>query len=257
VSESTNHVYVLFPTGGILMDNIYNNVTLNFFLDQLIEDLIKHKSETTKYVLAGHSMGAVLASYLGLRIFKSNPDFFSRYCIVIGSAPFKFLSIQDRAIFTNLDNVFIFVCGKERRRSKNSDKKQLLLDKYVNLLTDSSLSNYQPYYIVVYEGEDQTGEKIVTLYDTRNIQTILDKYSDIQYIENQFLSKMYHAWSNYYDLFFNILYDIETKMIAAHTINRQIVKYMEKKRKQRIGGKTIKKKKKKNKKNKSNRLRRK
>jgi hypothetical protein len=84
-SNQTGIVYILFPTGRTID---LNTPEINNGLQKLI-DKIKEYVKFEKIVIAGHSMGCMIALHFASILYKNQPDFFKEKCIVLCTGPYK------------------------------------------------------------------------------------------------------------------------------------------------------------------------
>lgn len=185
LSEETNHIYILFPTGYIFDENyIETNNELKKFINDLRDKILNHQMKPNqKIIICGHSLGCVLSLYTAMALKDKNKDFFNSNIIIIGSAPFKYSKNED---FNYLTNVKIFAIGLKLENTVYVD---CFLYKGPN-----GLNNYKPLTYII-----QTGSNLDT-YETY-IDEIKDNETDITPVPimNNDYCEMYHNWKNYYD----------------------------------------------------------
>lgn len=87
-SQQTQNIYVLFSAGYII--NV-NKPTINLILNLLITKL---RGYTEKIVIAGHSMGCMMALHLASLFFEKHPRHFQDKCVVLGSGPYNGVSFN-------------------------------------------------------------------------------------------------------------------------------------------------------------------
>lgn len=204
----TKTVYVLFSSGIVLRENeLQKNHELNDRLMILIGKLIGlvKKHPTTKFVLGGHSMGNVLASYTGWLMY-SNPKYkhyFENNGYIIGTAGAKWLGNPE--LFRDLPNIKIFISG-ELRIAKT---KKLLIDCFMREGDDNKHA-YEP-LTVIYKNTDD-GEIHFSEFAE------LDPTFQIVYPEKSTSQcKKLHMFS-YYQHLINHIYDaVEIEAIVRDT----------------------------------------
>lgn len=187
-STQTNVIYILFSSGIVLTKmDLQDNRELNDRLHILMGKIIKNKHYT--YILAGHSMGCVLALYTGYLLFSKYNNVFTSNIFVLGTAGAKWM--PDYVSYTNLPNIKIFLSG-ELRHGKSNDK--YLLDCYVN---EGFGHGYKPLYVIYTDKED--GVIHETPFD---VIKCLIEYPD----KNKSQCQKFHQWA-YYRRLIQVLYN--------------------------------------------------
>ena len=190
LSEKTNNIYILFPTGNIFYENyIETNKHLNKFIHTLIDEILNHTMQPNqKIIICGHSMGCVLSLYTAMVLKQTNEDFFNSNIIIIGSAPFKYSKNED---FNYLTNVKIFAIGL---KSHNT----VYVDCFLYNGPDG-LNNYKPLTYII-----QTGSRLET-YETYidEIEEDGKKIIPVPMVNNDYC-EIYHNWNTYYNLLIKI-----------------------------------------------------
>jgi hypothetical protein len=180
LSEETNHIYILFPTGYIFDKNyIETNNDLKKFINDLRDKILNHQMKPNqKIIICGHSLGCVLSLYTAMALKAKNEDFFNSNIIIIGSAPFKYSKNED---FNYLTNVKIFAIGLKLENT-------VYVDCFLYKGPDG-LNNYKPLTYII-----QTGSSLDTY------ETYIDEIEiiPVPIVSNDYC-EMYHNWKNYYD----------------------------------------------------------
>ena len=200
-----NNLYILFNCGSVFdSSELWSEDDQSPFikyLDMLFNELEKngfYDNQGAKLILCGHSMGCVLACRFAYFIKEKNNDFFNNQCIVIGSAPFRWLPEEKAKNFNNLDNVCIFIASDRFGK---------------HLMTDPSLSTDSPILSSNFESSaihDKINENFTTYLPMFNlINNKKEKRFEITKI-NEIptadladgpVGEFIHMWSNYFKLF--------------------------------------------------------
>jgi len=180
VSEVTNNVYILFPTGGVFEKDEFNeNVELKKFLQVLIDKILNTEFyQTKKIIICGHSMGCVLSIYTGMMIKEQNKSFFDKNVVIIGSAPFKYANDES---FSNLKNVMIFVFALSKENGNRWE-----IDGFTN--EGPCEFNYKPItYITNATSASDEDASIINISE--------GTYTYLKYGSK--LCSIYHNWESY------------------------------------------------------------
>ena len=191
-STQTNVIYILFSSGIVLTKSDLEQRELNDRLHILIAKIIQNKDQV--YVLAGHSMGCVLALYTGHLMFSAHNHVFRSHIVVLGTAGARWiLDDANYASYTNLPNIKLFLSG-ELRHGKSKSK--MLLDCYVN---EGFGHVYQPLSVIYTDKEEGKVFEI----PHHEIQCQIE-YPD----KNNSQCQKFHAWV-YYKRLLQTVYNIE------------------------------------------------
>lgn len=191
-STRTNVVYILFSSGIVLTKSDLEQRELNDRLHILIGKIIQNKLHV--HVLAGHSMGCVLALYTGYLMFSADNHVFRRHIVVLGTAGARWmLDDHHYASYTNLPNVKLFLSGELRHYTSKS---KMLLDGYAK---DGFGHGYQPLFVIYMDKEEGKVFEI----PHHEIQCQIE-YPD----KNNSQSQKFHNWS-YYKRLLKTIYNIE------------------------------------------------
>lgn len=184
-----------------MLSDVVDDPLVQRFLTELANTLIETNQS---YCICGHSMGCVLALNLGLLIHTSNPVYFNKKIVVIGSAPYKW--IPPRLSFKNMENVIVFVYCEQKNFPTERD---IVIDCFY-LKGDARYEHYLPYHVMYDEmNYDESYKKtIVGIYTEK-----YDEPYNPAKIEQQFKgpTKVWksmitledgcqerHSWENYY-----------------------------------------------------------
>ena len=198
---NNNDVYILFNCGKVFnAEELYKSKLIDY-LDKLYKNILSYDFD--KIVLCGHSMGCVLASRLGHLIYEKDINYFNDKCLIIGSAPFKWLLKSNRT-FKNLSNVFIFIYSDTKRfdgilgENKNMEslKSTYEIDEGDNIVFNNNISfsiylpTYNLNYVMGSDGMEQESLKKLSNYPNRFCNRRLFDYC--------------HNWGTYYTMFTKI-----------------------------------------------------
>lgn len=186
----SNQRYVLFPTGRT--NPVMDDPVIQLFLKNLADRLIQSNQS---YCICGHSMGCVMSLNLGYLLHSINPQYFKEKIVVIGSAPYKWLTPD--ADFKNLENVLVFVYCQQYTSGTNTTAR---VDCFY-LMGQSK--HYSPYYMMY--------DHLYASSPRKDIYMV--KYSDGEDIKNDFKNTIFmksrlcddiHSWENYYNAFIRL-----------------------------------------------------
>jgi hypothetical protein len=103
-SKNTEIVYILFPTGDTSIN--LNTPEINIKLENLINKIMNFK----KIVIAGHSMGCMMALHFASILYQKNMTLFQEKCVVLGTGPYK--GYQSSYVLPNT-KIFVLVYAYE------------------------------------------------------------------------------------------------------------------------------------------------
>ena len=212
-TESVSDLYILFSCGAIFdsselwpednqttdgAGNATSKGTENIkiknefikYLDMLFNKLKEnglYDNPDSKLILCGHSMGCVLACRFAYFIKQKYNDFFNKQCIVIGSAPFRWLPEEKAKNFNNLENVFIFIA------SESFGKKGLSTDPSLHSKHEGKVNENFTTYLPMFNLINNIKKKRIELTEIDEIPT-----ADL---ETSKLGEFIHMWGNYFKLF--------------------------------------------------------
>ena len=124
-SNNTEIVYILFPTGNTSIN--LNTPEINIKLENLINKIMNFK----KIVIAGHSMGCMMALHFASILYQKNMTLFQEKCVVLGTGPYK--GYQSSYVLPNT-KIFVLVYAYEN---------SLYVDEF---LYEGNYKNYIPWY---------------------------------------------------------------------------------------------------------------
>jgi|688.fasta_scaffold293765_2 hypothetical protein len=182
-SQQTQNIYVLFSTGHTI--NV-NKPPINEALNLLIDKLMGY---TEKIVIAGHSMGCMMALHLASLFFINNPIHFQEKCVVLGSGPYK--GYHSTVV---LPNTKIFVCVSISsilcideffyKGKYDNYVPVIFIDKNANkIFTDNDYNNQQIYGISSLHDFKNYKDVLTKLLETPDFNSIIESLDST----NQFI----------------------------------------------------------------------
>ncbi len=205
ISEETNHIYVLFPTGRAFCrneddydcNNELHNPKINQFLNGLITKLLRDHNRDSKIVICGHSMGCVLALHTAMLLKTRDEAFFHSRVVVVGSGPFKYSDVDLKTRwFYNLSNIKIFVFVRINSAEMYGKKQSAYIDSIVSkpIGPTEVKFNYEPLTYISKDGVE-----------------VNDSDYDFVINKNTAFNRTIHSWKNYYSALEKYIETVATK----------------------------------------------
>jgi hypothetical protein len=185
-SNQTGIVYILFSTGRTID---LNTPEINNGLQKLI-DKIKEYVKFEKIVIAGHSMGCMIALHFASILYKNQPYFFKEKCIVLGTGPYK--GYHSQIILPNT-KIFVLVYAYKQKLYIDDffyegKYKNYIPSLFINDTTQINNADYnEPDFLTKIDSEIQilARDNFHNLKKyKRTLQNLLNNNNFISYINN-------------------------------------------------------------------------
>jgi hypothetical protein len=179
-------LYILFSSGYVLFNNM-GSEKLHEWIDDLIENFII--KQETPICLCGFSLGCVISQLVGLKIIEKYPDWFEKWCFVLGAGPFKWIDPDPESGYLNLYNRFSYKFYIFVLIIPNSNKNLVRID---HIFYEGHEYLVQPKHILLLQYHKNQTNNTDTIEYSNNEITKTEYNTGIQYA---FL----HEWNNYKD----------------------------------------------------------
>jgi len=200
---SEKDLYIIFNCGGVfdpsqLYEEEDDSDSVHNKFKELYEKIKADKTikDENKIILCGHSMGSVVACAFGLWLFKNQKKFFEEKCFLVGSGSFRWLPTNDKKLFTNLNNVFIFHTSLTETIA---EKTAYNLDPFANKPKKEDTTEFSLYFPVLALGGEIVDDEDDDSYyynATGKLKTFT-KEEELKYASGRW--SIIHDWESYFN----------------------------------------------------------